>query len=238
MPVKTALLLCLSLTIAVRANSNTPSSVAQVEARYHSARTLQASFLERYLENGRVVRVEAGVAYFRKPGRMRWNYESPEKSEFVVDGKTAWFYVPSDRTVTRVPAKKSEDWRTPLSLLAGEIKLSKLCSRINPAPKQRPLNIGGEVLACTLRSSSGSASPSEKAKDSAEPGTVFIEISPQFAELSRIVVSDPGGSSIEFQFRNWQFNPALPEALFRFAPPPGVAIVNGELPTRYSGVNP
>src|SRR6266851_1134862 len=67
--------------------------VNQFEARYRSAKTLQTTFLERYLENGRVVRVEAGTAYFRRQGKMRWEYESPENSLFLVDGKTARFSV-------------------------------------------------------------------------------------------------------------------------------------------------
>src|SRR5256885_10000771 len=46
--------------------------------------------IERYTENGREVRSESGTAYFRRPGKMRWEYEAPEKNLFLVDGKTAW----------------------------------------------------------------------------------------------------------------------------------------------------
>src|SRR6266478_2419963 len=90
-------------------NLDVEAVVARLQARYHSARTLQATFLERYRENGRVVRVEAGTAYFRRPGKMRWDYQAPEKNVFLVDGKTAWFYVPADHTATRVPAKESAE---------------------------------------------------------------------------------------------------------------------------------
>src|SRR5256886_14361833 len=79
---------------------------SRMEARYRGAKTLQATFLERYAENGREVRTESGTAYFRRPGKMRWEYEVPEKNLFLVDGKTAWFYVPGDHTATRVPAKE------------------------------------------------------------------------------------------------------------------------------------
>ncbi len=58
--------------------SVTQDVVTRLEARYRSARTLQATFLERYTENGRVLRTEAGIAYFRRPGKMRWEYQSPE----------------------------------------------------------------------------------------------------------------------------------------------------------------
>src|SRR5260370_7405686 len=123
--------------------------VHRVETKYRSARTLQATFLERYFENGRVVRTEAGVAYFHRPGKMRWEYQSPEKNLFLVDGKSTWFYVPADHTVTRVPAKDSSDWRTPLALLAGEMKISRLFARIISSAKEKPKPAG--TLAPPLR---------------------------------------------------------------------------------------
>src|SRR5437667_7945190 len=131
--------------------------IVLLEARYRAARTLQATFLERYSENGRPVRVEAGRAYFRKPGKMRWEYESPENNLFLVDGKTAWFYVPADHTVTRVPAKQSTDWRTPLALLAGEMKLSRVCARIEPAIDEKPESPDHVVLFCKVRGAGSEA---------------------------------------------------------------------------------
>src|SRR6202163_4378124 len=125
--------------------------VNRLETRYRSARTLQATFLERYTENGRVARVEAGIVYFRRPGKMRWEYESPEKNLFLVDGKSAWFYVPADHTVTRVPAKESTDWRTPLALLAGQMKISRVCSRVELADGETPLRDGDSMLRCRVR---------------------------------------------------------------------------------------
>src|SRR5258705_10913699 len=125
--------------------------VHRLETKYRSPRTLQATFLERYLENGHVVRTEAGVAYFHRPGKMRWEYESPEKNLFLVDGKSAWFYVPADHTVTRVPAKQSTDWRTPLALLAGEMKVSRVCARIEPAIDEKPESPDHVVLFCKVR---------------------------------------------------------------------------------------
>src|ERR1700719_3629495 len=119
-------------------NREAAQLASRMEARYRSAKTLQATFLERYAENGRLLRSEAGTAYFRRPGKMRWEYERPEKDLFLVDGKTAWFYVPADHTVTRVPAKRSEDLRTPLALLAGQMKISRVCSRVEPAEDERP----------------------------------------------------------------------------------------------------
>jgi outer membrane lipoprotein carrier protein len=213
--------------------------VKRFEAVYRGARTLQAAFLERYSENGHIVRTEAGVAYFRRPGKMRWEYESPEKNLFLVDGKSAWFYVPADHTVTRVPAKQSTDWRTPLALLAGEMKLSRICTRVELARAERPEKDGDVVLSCLLKSAESKAAQTA-GNDAvhAKSDLVILEVNQDTSELVRILVRGSGGVDLEFKFKDWQFDPAVPDSFFRFAVPPGVAIVNGELPASNGGVNP
>ena len=204
---------------------------ARLESRYRSATTLQATFLERYSENGTVLRTEAGTAYFRRPGKMRWEYDRPENDLFLVDGKTAWFYVPGDHTVTRAPAKQSEDLRTPLALLAGRMKISRICSRVDLAEKEKPLREGNAVLRCEVRGQKNAASASPDAafgNDGAD--AVFFEVARDTGELARIIVRQAGGVAVEFRFENWRFDPPIPENMFHFEPPPGVAIVNGELP--------
>jgi len=232
----------LFLLLTLNPSENIKIVVRRMESRYRSARTLQATFLERYIENGRVARVEAGIAYFRRPGKMRWEYQSPEKNLFLVDGKSAWFYVPADHTVTRVPAKDSADWRTPLALLAGEMKMSRVCARISASANEKPEATGNVVLTCELRgeepgthgrsTQGSSASPNESSE------SVFFEVVEDTGELVRIMVRDPGGVGVEFHFAGWQADPPVADALFHFNPPPGVAIVNGELPATKSGINP
>src|SRR6266852_1412478 len=218
--------------LTVTNNLDVEAVVARLQARYHSARTLQATFLERYRENGRVVRVEAGTAYFRRPGKMRWEYQAPEKNVFLIDGKTAWFYVPGDHTVTRVPAKQSTDWRTPLALLAGGMKLSRICARVDVASAEKPEKDGDVVLSCLLKGSETKADQTSR-NDAvhAKRDLLILEVAQDTSELVRIVVRWSGGVDIEFKFKDWHFNPAVPDSFFRSEIPPGVAIVNGELPS-------
>jgi len=214
---------------------------ARLEARYRGAKTLQATFLERYTENGSLVRSEAGTAYFRRPGRMRWEYERPEKDLFLVDGKTAWFYVPSDHTVTRVPARQSGDLRTPLALLAGQMKISRVCSRVELAGAEKPLRETNTVLRCIVRGQkpgvANSGDDSEAALGANESDAIFFEVTRDTAELARLIVRQAGGVEVEFRFENWRFDPALTDSMFRFQPPPGVAIVNGELADSKASMN-
>lgn len=195
-----------------------------VESRYQHARTLKAEFYERYSDGSGGVAAESGVVYFSRPGRMRWEYESPEQKLFLVDGANAWFYVPADHTASRAKIKESSDWRTPLALLAAKTDLSKLCRKIelvgdSPSSKDSDLQPahGDVVLRCVPGGSEeGAATPD-----------VLLEVDPE-GWLARIVIHEAGNAQTEFRFGNWAENLPIPEAKFHFQPPPGVAVVDQE----------
>jgi outer membrane lipoprotein carrier protein len=208
------------------ANASTNAVVKNLEAHYRSARTLEAIFLERYSEGSQTVRVESGKVYFSRPGRMRWEYESPQEKLFLVDGKYAWLYLPADRTATRKPVKESDDWRTPLALLTGRADLSRFCGNIELLPtdavltEDRPSSAGNYVLRCT-----------PKIHGNAEPDfrEALLEADSQF-QLVRVVIRQAGALQTEFRFGNWRENIPVDESKFHFLPPPGVAIVEAPQP--------
>lgn len=234
---KSLLILCAFLAATPHPARNVQEIVRSVELRYQHASTLQAVFLERYSDGHEVVRLESGRVYFSRPGRMRWEYESPESKLFLVDGKHVWFYVPADRTASRADIKQSSDWRTPFALLTGKVRLSRLCGRIElassaaePATRgggeirrgsprnDQPTQPGNIVLRCSPRQEGR-----EGSADSFEE--TWLEVDAQ-NRIVRVVVREPGNIETEFRFGNWQENIPLPEAKFHFEPPPGVAIVN------------
>ncbi|HSC78343.1 MAG TPA: outer membrane lipoprotein carrier protein LolA, partial [Candidatus Acidoferrales bacterium] len=77
-----ALLLLCSLAAATDA---TDAAVRRVERHYNRISTLEAEFVQRHTL-GATTLVESGRVYFRKGGRMRWEYESPEAKLFLADG--------------------------------------------------------------------------------------------------------------------------------------------------------
>jgi outer membrane lipoprotein carrier protein len=194
-----------------------------LQDHYRRPHTLQAVFLERFSEGQKQSRVESGTVYFRRPGQMRWEYESPEKKLFLVDGKTTWFYVPYDHTVTKAPVKESSDWRTPLALLTGKADLQRLCNKIdlvNQVTGQKGIPSGHAILRCL---------PKERKNlpDVNEFTEVLLEMDTTSGELARIEIRQPGGIELEYRFGNWQSDIALAADLFRFEVPAGVAIVDG-----------
>lgn len=201
-----------------------------LEEHYRHLKTLRALFLERYSEGPKQSRVESGTAYFRRPGQMRWEYESPEKKLFLADGKTVWFYVPYDHTVTKAPARESTDWRAPLALLTGKVELSRLCKSVDLV-EQRGLPPGHSVLRCLPKGENkpaqDRASASTADPTSEEFTAVLLEVDSSSGELARIEIRQPGGVELEYRFANWQTDIPLSPDLFRFEVPKGVAIVDG-----------
>lgn len=200
--------------------------IRALESRYEHARTLKASFFERYSDGKGAVQSESGTVYFSRPGRMRWDYESPEPKLFLVDGANVWFYVPADRTVSRGKMKESSDWRTPIALLVGKADLSRLCRNIEivpsasvagGAPETQPLQDGDTVLRCIPRNVAGDSTGSLR--------EILLETDPQ-ARLLRVVLREVGNIETEFRFGNWEENISIPEAQFHFQPPPGVSVVD------------
>src|SRR5437016_9283855 len=101
------------------------SSVArQVDGRYNRLQTLTADFTEIYQGSG-MERTESGTLWLKKPGKMRWEYRSPEEKLFLGDGKNAWFYVPGDQQARETPMRNLDDLQSPLAFMLGKTKLQK-----------------------------------------------------------------------------------------------------------------
>jgi outer membrane lipoprotein carrier protein len=208
-------------------------AVRALEAHYRNVKTLKAIFLQRYGDGREGPQVQSGTVYFSRPGRMRWEYESPAQQLFISDGKTVWFFVPADRTVTRAAMKQSADWRTPLALLTGKTKLSELCSRVD-LTNGTPGNAGNVVLRCLPRGEKSASKLAAKQDDPdailTTPGQPFdqvlLEVNPSTGELADVRVIQPGGIEIDYRFGNWIENAPLADSLFHFEPPPGIAIVD------------
>lgn len=209
-----------------RPASSVQSVVHALEARYHHARTLKAIFYERYSDGNDGAAAESGTVYFSRPGRMRWEYESPEQKLFLVDGTNVWFYIPADRTASRAKLKESSDWRAPLALLTGKADLARLCRTISiddsskdphARDSDRPMSPGDTVLRCIPRDAS--SDPDSGVHE------ILFEADPE-ARLVRVVIRQPGNLETEFRFGGWQENLPIPEVKFHFQPPPDVEIVD------------
>ncbi|MFQ5817363.1 MAG: outer membrane lipoprotein carrier protein LolA [Terriglobia bacterium] len=183
---------------------------AVLEEHYNRIRTLQAQFIQRYTL-GRISRVESGTVYFQKPGKMRWEYESPEKKLFISDGTYVYLYVPGEQRVSRRRLSGAEDWRAPFALLLGRIDFSELFSRVEIKPIHRP----GQPAFTQLRGLPKSARQGFE--------EIWLDVSARW-QVMRIEIRQADGGVMEFHFRAWRENhPLAPELFRRPRVPPGTA---------------
>jgi outer membrane lipoprotein carrier protein len=183
----------------------------RVDKRYNSMESLQTNFTEVY-RGGGMTRTEAGVMYLKKPGRMRWDYESPTKKVFLTDGKTAWFYVPGERQARRTSVKKLDDFRTPLRYLLGHTKLEKEFTGLSIMTTDPSAAPGNVVLRGVPK---GMEDRVQEAR---------LEIDPN-SSIVRIAIEELDGSFTEFRFQQPRENVQVADAKFKFSPPPGVEVM-------------
>jgi chaperone LolA len=201
------------LALVVLSASATPDPQAaelarKVEAREKGLVDLQATFEQRYRSGalGREI-VERGRLSLKPPGRMRFDYVSPEKKTFVSDGATSYFYVPEDHQVI-VQSLKGERGVL-LALLAGR---EGILDRFEPALE------AGEGAPRRLRLTPRKADP--------DVDSVVVEVDPT-SLVRRIEILDAQGDKTEFRFDEIRENSGVPDATFRFTPPKGVEVIEG-----------
>lgn len=199
--------------ITIAADQNVQQISDRVDHRYNHLKTMKANFQENYNGAG-LTRNESGELWLEKPGKMRWQYEKPTSKLFIVDGKTAFFYVPSEHQARRMPAKKLDDFRSPIRFLLGHTKLQSEFNKLELASD--PPKLAGDAVVQGVP---------KGMEDRVQ--RVLLEITPA-DEISRIRVEELDGSTTEFQFSNMQENVAVKPELFHFTPPPGVEIVEGQ----------
>ena len=117
------LLLVLSWLAAVPPPQAAPSATdlaRNLQQKYDQVRDFSADFEHMY--EGGVLRkklTERGTLLVKKPGMMRWVYTTPEKKEFVSDGRTLWSYVPADKQVIIGTVPPADEVSSPAMFLAG-----------------------------------------------------------------------------------------------------------------------
>jgi outer membrane lipoprotein carrier protein len=207
--------LALTLAFAVTTTAQTPTAATLakiVDAHYNHLQSLQAHYTERYQGMG-IDRSETGTLTLRKPGRMRWAYDTPAGKLFILDGHSAITYTPGDAQATRIPEKQLDDLRSPLRFLLGHTELAKELD-----------NLTLTILDANSYTLSGTPKGMAQRLHS-----LSLTVDPT-GLIHAMRLEDADGATTTFTFTSMHENIPTTDADFTFTPPPGVAIVNGANP--------
>jgi outer membrane lipoprotein carrier protein len=190
-----------------------------LQRRYATVRDFSADFVQTYRGGvlNRQMR-DTGRVMVRKPGKMRWEYTTPEEKLFVSDGARVYWYIPQDKQVQVRAVPPDDQASTPALFLAGKGDITR---DFTPALVERPAGYGEGTQALKL----------VPRTPQAEYDWLIIVVDPTTLSIRGLVTGDSQGGTSSFSFTNMKENVGLADKLFTFTPPRGVEVVN-ESPAR------
>ena len=187
--------------------------VRGLEGAYGRITDLKAEFSQNAFNKSLNQTIPAtGAVYLKKGGKLRWEYTQPTPQEIVSDGKTLWVYTPTLNQVNVAPAPEA------LAGPAGSflVGLGKLREHfgvrfLNPS---QPRDGDGNVVL--------DLAPKQPLPTLAR---LILSIDPKSWEVRKAVVYDQFENTVTMRFTKMALNSNLPDSLFTFTPPKGVATV-------------
>lgn len=182
--------------------------VGKLQQRYQTIDGLKANFSQTYHSKRFSDAIsENGTVYFQKGGRMKWEYEHPEKKLFVSDGEFYYYYVPRDKQVVKAPVGNAAQ-NSPTLFLAGRGNFVRdfRAEWADPRPDSH------RVKLTPLQS---------------QPDFLYliVDIDPVKGYVLELDVVDEYDNRTEYVFQKIGENPKLPENFFSFQPPVGTDVV-------------
>ena len=97
----------------------------KIQYFYENIKNLRADFLQEttFLDGSKEIRT--GKVWIKKPGKFRWEYESPEKFLIVSDGVQIFIYYPEEKEVLIYPSGKIISSQLALGFMSGRGNIKK-----------------------------------------------------------------------------------------------------------------
>ncbi len=194
---------------------DTQAILSRVQAFYAQATDFKAEFKQTYTYHiyGRK-KLSTGTVYFKKPAKMRWDYEVPTQKVFVADGETLWVYEPEESQVFKRDLSSAQ-LPVALRFMRGDASLDK---EFNVQPIEETEE--SEVIPLILTPKS----PSPDFK------TLELHVRRKDGQVQSSVLIDPTGNRNRIDFVDVRVNQSLPNSGFSFTPPEGVRVIDEESP--------
>jgi outer membrane lipoprotein carrier protein len=195
------------------ADSTAPELAAALQKKYDAIKDFSADFSHTY-EGGVLHKqiTERGHLLVKKPGKMRWDYSTPETKQFVSDGLKMYSYIPQDKQVIVATVPPDEDAPTPTLFLAGKGNVTR---DFTPSLVETPAGMPAGSRALKLV-------PKSRQRDY---DWLVLVLDPGSLALRGLLTVDAQGGKSSFSFTNLKENVGLADKEFAFKIPRGVDVV-------------
>lgn len=197
--------------VASGMQSEVDRCVSKLEKRYETMNDFQAAFSqETHSGSMKMVQKGAGVVYFKKGGKMRWEYTAPEKQQIILDGKNLWVYQPEDKQVLKnnfniVPTHIVVD------LFRGRIDIQE---KFKVSFIQQEVDKGKAVVVLALIPVIYNPTVTK----------LTLWINPETDLIEKSSLEDEFGNRTDLHFHGLKTDKGIDDSVFAFVPPPGVEI--------------
>ncbi len=194
-------------------NRPAPEALAtSLQQRYRGIRDFSASFVHTY--RGGVLRTqtrEQGTVAVKKPGMMKFVYTSPEKKEFVSDGRKVYSYIPDDKQVIVASVPPEDQATTPALFLAGKGDIAR------------------DFTAAYVDSGLAGTLGLKLTPRRQEPEYEYfvLAVDPSTLQWRALTTRDRQGGESTLTFSNLKENQGIPDKEFAFRIPRGVDVIDG-----------
>ena len=205
-----ALLLMAPAVAAGQARPSATETAQAVQLKYDKVRDFTADFTQLY-EGGVLKKKssEKGTVQIKKPGRMRWEYTTPDKKTFVSDGRKVYSYIPADKQATVSTVPPEDEATTAVLFLAGKGNLVR-DFRVTYAD-----GAADGTLALRL-------DPRQKQRDY---DWLILGVDAKTMQIRSLTAADQQGGRSTFQFSNYRENTGLADSVFDFRIPKGTDVI-------------
>jgi outer membrane lipoprotein carrier protein len=194
---------------AAPASPKTDEAVKKLQARYDATKDFTADFTQEVDVPTLGQKLQSsGQVFFKRPGKMRWEFAEPDPQTIVADGTTLWVYQPQHHQVLKAPFRAAFQSATPLSFLFG---VGKLREDFNAS-------LLPDTDASRLRMKL-------VPKQDREIGTIVLDVDPKSYDIVGAEITDPLGNVTRLVFTTMKRDVGLDDAKFEFVVPPGTDVV-------------
>jgi outer membrane lipoprotein carrier protein len=168
---------------------------------------MEGNFRQQVIDSrGRVLEDASGTVAMQRPGRFRWNYQTPFERVIVADGERVWLYE-ADLDQVTIRKLKSGIGDTPAALLTGKESV------LERFKVEKSWTEGGLAVVRLI-------------PRSAEADFAGVTLGFHDAELRLLLLDDRLGQQTRIDLSGIRTNPTLSPDLFRFKPPPGADVID------------
>jgi outer membrane lipoprotein carrier protein len=179
----------------------------RLQRHYQQTDSFSASFKETVARVGAPPQDRSGTVYFRKPGRVRFEFSDPQPETIVSDGELLYDYDPGLNQVMETPLKNAIKTQAVAACFLGGGNLDRDLTASRPAS---PTDDGLTHLLLTPK----------RGGDVIEMG-----LEPHTLNIASLRLEDALGNVTTITFSDIDINAAIEISRFEFKPPAGADVV-------------